>query len=124
MRLGRLDPKRDLTFVEDSVEGFLKAGEVEGIDGKVIQLGSGRTVSIGELFHSACEVLGVKASVVQEEARMRPDSSEVMILLSDPSKAKHLLGWEASIPLGEGLMRTARWLEGHIHLYDPERYHV
>jgi len=124
VRLGRLDTKRDLTFVEDSVEGFLKAGEVGGIEGKVIQLGTGRTVSIGEIFQSACDVLGVKACVVQEEERMRPDGSEVMILLSDPSKAKHLLGWEASIPMEEGLMRTARWLEGHIHLYDPERYHV
>jgi len=124
VKLGRLDPKRDLTYVEDTVEGFLKAAEVEGIEGEVIQLGTGQTVSIGELFDAACLALGVKARVVQQQERLRPDNSEVMVLLSDPSKARRLLGWEALVPLEQGLSRTARWLEKNAHLYDPERYHV
>lgn len=124
VKLGRLDPKRDLTYVEDTVEGFVKAAEVEGIEGEVIQLGTGQTVSIGELFDAACLALGVKARVVQQQERLRPDNSEVMVLLSDPSKARRLLGWEALVPLEQGLSRTARWLEKHAHLYDPERYHV
>jgi len=124
VKLGRLDPRRDLTFVADTVEGFVKAADAEGIEGKVIQLGTGRTVSVGEIFAIACKTLGVSAKVVQEEARLRPDASEVMVLLSDPSLARACLGWEASIPLEEGLSRTARWLEKHLHLYDPERYHV
>ena len=124
VKLGRLDPKRDLTFVADTVEGFIKAGEAEGVAGEVIQLGTGRTISVGELFDIACKTLGVSAEVVQEEARLRPDNSEVMVLLSDPSKAKSLLGWEAVVPLEEGISRTARWLEKRPRLYDPERYHV
>jgi UDP-glucose 4-epimerase len=123
VKLGRLDPKRDLTFVADTVEGFVKAAEVEGIEGEVIQLGTGRTVSINELFDAACAALAAKARVVQEQERLRPDNSEVMVLLSDPSKAKSVLGWEALVPLEEGLRRTAGWLERHLHLYDPERYH-
>ncbi|MEW6719247.1 MAG: SDR family NAD(P)-dependent oxidoreductase [Thermodesulfobacteriota bacterium] len=124
VRLGRLDPKRDLTFVADTVEGFVKAAEAEGVDGETIQLGTGRTVSVGELFDIACRTLGIRAEVLREEARMRPDNSEVMLLLSDPSKAKRLLGWEAAVPLEQGIARTARWLESRAHLYDPERYHV
>jgi NAD dependent epimerase/dehydratase len=123
VKLGRLDPKRDLTFVADTVEGFVKAAEVEDIEGEVIQLGTGRIVSIGELFDAACVVLAAKAHAVQDQERLRPDNSEVMVLLSDPSKAKHLLGWEARVPLEQGLLRTTRWLEKHINLYDPERYH-
>lgn len=124
VKLGRLDPKRDMTFVADTVEGFIKAAEVEGIEGEVIQLGTGRTVSVGELFEIACKTLGVSAKVVQEKARLRPDNSEVMVLLSSPEKAKRLLGWEVSISLEEGLLRTAGWLKKHVHLYDPDRYHV
>jgi UDP-glucose 4-epimerase len=124
VKLGRLDPKRDLTFVADSVEGFIKAAEAEGVAGEVIQLGTGRTVSVGELFAIACKTLGISAEVVQEEARLRPDNSEVMVLLSDPSKAKSLLDWEAVVPLEEGISRTARWLEKRPLRYDPERYHV
>ena len=92
VKLGRLDPKRDLTFVADTVEGFIKAAEAEGVAGEVIQLGTGRTISVGELFAIACKTLGVSAEVVQEEARLRPDNSEVMVLLSDPSKAKSAPG--------------------------------
>lgn len=123
VKLGRLDPKRDLTFVADTVEGFVKAAEVEGVEGEVFQLGTGQTVSIGELFDASCAALGVKARAIQEQERLRPDNSEVMVLLSDPSKARSVLGWEALVSLKEGLRRTSVWLGKHIHLYDPERYH-
>jgi len=123
VKLGRLDPKRDLTFVADTVQGFVKAAEVAGIEGEVFQLGTGQTVSIGELFDAACAVLGAKARVIQEQDRLRPDNSEVMVLLSDPSKARSVLGWKALVSLEEGLRRTATWMGKHIHLYDPERYH-
>jgi UDP-glucose 4-epimerase len=122
--LGRLDPRRDLTFVSDTVEGFVRAGLAADVDGAVIQLGTGRAVSVGELFETACRILGVNARVVQEEARVRPDASEVMVLLSDPSRAREKLGWSPAVSLEDGLMRTARWIEQHRHLYDPERYHV
>jgi NAD dependent epimerase/dehydratase len=124
VKLGRLEPKRDLTFVADTVEGFVRAGEAKGVEGEVIQLGTGRTVSMGDLFAVACAALGVEARAVQEAQRFRPDNSEVMELLSDPAKAKRLLGWEAAVTLEEGLVRTARWLEKNLHLYYPERYHV
>ena len=122
--LGRLDPRRDLTFVADTVEGFIKAGEAEGVEGEEIHLGTGRTVSIGELFDIACAALGVSARAVQDAARVRPDASEVMVLLSDPSKARARLGWAPSVSVEDGVARTASWLRGHAHLYGAERYHV
>jgi len=122
--LGRLDPRRDLTFVSDTVEGMLAAGEAEGVEGEVIQLGTGRAESIGDLFQTACRVLGRKASVVQEAGRLRPDASEVMVLLSDPAKAQKLLGWSSRVPLEEGILRTARWLEPRLDRYRSALYHV
>jgi len=124
VRLGRLDPRRDLLFVADTVEGFVRAGAADGIEGAVIQLGTGRTVSVGELFEIACGALGVKAKVEQEAQRFRPDASEVMVLQADPSKAKAMLGWEARTPLEEGLRQTADWLVRHQHLYRPGRYQL
>lgn len=124
VKLGRLDPKRDLTFVADTVEGFVRAGEADGIDGEVIQLGTGLVVSVGELFERACQVLGIAGRVVQDDARFRPDASEVMVLLSDPLKAGTLLGWHPRVTLEEGLRLTISWLEMHMALYDAGRYHV
>jgi UDP-glucose 4-epimerase len=124
IKLGRLDPRRDLTFVADTVEGFVKAGAAEGIDGETIQLGTGRTVSIGELFDIACATVGVSARVVQDPSRLRPDASEVLVLLADPSKARTRLGWEAVVSIELGLARTAEWIRQHAHLFSVERYHV
>ena len=124
VRLGRLDTKRDLTFVTDTVEGFVSAGSKERLEGEVIQLGTGRMVSVAEMFEAARAALGVEATVKQEEARFRPEASEVEELLSDPAKARRLLDWSATVTLEDGLRRTAHWLEQNLHLYDSGRYHV
>lgn len=124
VRLGRLDPRRDLVFVADTVEGFTRAGAADGVDGEVIQLGTGRTVSVAELFDIACRVLGVEAGVEQEAQRFRPDGSEVMVLQADPSKAKALIGWEPQVTLEDGLRRTADWLSRHRTLYTATHYQL
>jgi NAD dependent epimerase/dehydratase len=110
IRLGRLDPRRDLTYVADTVDGFVRAATAEGIDGETIQLGTGRSESIGELFALACRVLGVDARVVEDPARVRPDRSEVLVLQSDPARARELLGWEARTTLEEGVAATIEWM--------------
>jgi len=110
IRLGRLDPRRDLTFVADTVDGFVRSGVADGIDGATIQLGTGRSESIAELFSMACRILGVEARVVEDQARLRPDGSEVLVLQSDPTRALELLGWEARTGLEAGLVATIDWL--------------
>jgi NAD dependent epimerase/dehydratase len=110
IRLGRLDPRRDLTFVADTVDGFVRAAVAPGVEGETIQLGTGRADSIGELFELAKRLLDVEATVVEDPARMRPDASEVLVLRSDPTKARDLLGWEATTSLEAGLEATIDWL--------------
>lgn len=122
--LGSLAPKRDLTFVADTVDGFIRAATAESIDGEVIQLGTGRAESIGELFEIACRLLGVEAEVEQDQIRLRPDRSEVMVLQSDPARAKLRLGWEATTSLESGLTRTAEWLRANINRYDTNNYQI
>ena len=124
VRLGNLTPKRDLTYVRDTVEGFVLAGDAEEIEGEVVQLGTGSAVSIGEVFEMACDALGVQARVVEDEERVRPPASEVMVLLSDPTKARRLLGWQPQVKLEDGLKNLARWLEERIPEYDADHYHV
>ena len=121
VQLGRLDTRRDLTFVGDTVAGFLAAGDARGIDGETIQLGTGRAVSIAELFAAACRALGVEASAVEDPARLRPDASEVLVLQSDPALAKARLGWTPAVTLEQGLKATADWLR--LHLSDYRHLH-
>ncbi|HSP16247.1 MAG TPA: GDP-mannose 4,6-dehydratase [Thermoanaerobaculia bacterium] len=124
VELGRVDTRRDVTFVADTVDGFVRAATAEGVEGDVIQLGTGRSESVYTFFQISCRILGVKAEIVQSQERFRPDKSEVMVLQSDPSRAREKLGWQATTSLDDGLARTTEWLKTSLNLYDAGRYHV
>ena len=122
IRLGRLDTRRDMTFVGDTVDGFVRAAAAPGIEGQSIQLGTGRSESIGDMLAIAQRLIGTEARVVTDEARLRPDSSEVMVLLSDPAVAHEVLGWDALTSLEEGLATTIAWIRDHPEpARDPSR---
>lgn len=110
IRLGRLDPRRDMTFVADTVDAFIRAATAPGVDGDVIQLGTGRSESIADLFALACRLLDVDARAVEDPDRLRPEASEVEVLRSDPSHALDRLGWRAATSLEDGLRATIDWL--------------
>jgi NAD dependent epimerase/dehydratase len=124
IHLGSLDPRRDFTYVSDTVEGFVRAAEVDLEPGGLVQLGTGTTVSIGELVEVCQQVVGTTAEVTTDDERIRPARSEVEVLLSDPSYAQDRLGWVPTISLEEGLARTSRWLEERgISPSRASRYH-
>ncbi|NJC22902.1 UDP-glucose 4-epimerase [Arthrobacter pigmenti] len=112
IQLGSLTPRRDFTFVADTADGFLRAATADiPLEGQVIQLGTGYDVSIGELVDLARQVTGSEAEIVTEDVRVRPEASEVMRLLSDPSQALEELGWVPQTSLEEGLRRSAEWIQ-------------
>ena len=123
VRLGSLDPKRDFTFVADTVDGFVRMAQADLEPGSVVQLGTGRTVTVGDVFQACCEVTGSRAVPVVEEQRVRPERSEVQVLLSDPSRAASLLGWKPEVSLEEGLRRTADWLRDRVDATTAATYH-
>ena len=111
VRLGNLSPRRDFTFVSDTVDGFVRAATVGMRAGETVQLGTGRTVSVAEVVDLCRAVTGREdAEVVVEGDRIRPDGSEVEVLLSDPSVANGRLGWIPRVDLEDGLRATAAWI--------------
>lgn len=124
IHLGSLSPRRDFTFVTDTVDGFVRAATVGLAPGEVLQLGTGTAVSVEELVSLCQQVVGVNAEVTTDEQRVRPEASEVQVLLSDPARAAQRLGWAPSVSLEEGLRRTAVWLdEQPISAARATRYH-
>jgi dTDP-glucose 4,6-dehydratase len=124
IRLGSLSPVRDLNFVSDTVAGFLKVAESPQAVGEVINVGYGKSVSIGELAKKIVAIVGGKKQIVTEAARVRPEASEVLELLCDHRKAKALLGWQPQVSLEEGLERTVRYIKDNLPYYKPEIYNV
>jgi UDP-glucose 4-epimerase len=114
VHLGALSPQRDFTFVADTADGFMRAATTDLAPGTIVQLGTGRTVSIGEAFQLCLDAVGSTASVTTDEERVRPAGSEVEILLSDPSQAAEVLGWTPQTTLEDGLRQTAEWLRDRV----------
>jgi NAD dependent epimerase/dehydratase len=124
IHLGNLDARRDLTYVSDTIDGFLKVGSTPGIEGETFNLGTGTEVSIRELVDLIGSLLGQPLSVAVDEHRLRPAKSEVGRLISDNRHARRILGWTPRINLRRGLDLTIDWMAGHLNLYRPDHYHV
>ncbi len=122
--LGNLDATRDLTYVSDTVDGYLSAGKVAGIEGETVNLGTGVEVSVGELAKRIIALIGRPVVVEVDKARLRPKKSEVERLVSDNRLAGRLLGWVPSIPLDDGLRKTIDWISEHIDIYKPGEYQL
>ncbi len=122
--LGNLEARRDLTYVDDTVDGFLRVGAQPGVEGETINLGAGSEVSIGELAEQIIALIGRHVRIEVEPARLRPEKSEVQRLLSDNRLARERLGWSPRVSLREGLERTIAWVRAHLDHYQPEKYQV
>jgi len=107
--LGNLTPTRDLCYVEDTVAGFIAAGQSDAALGQTVNLGHGKDISIGNLAEVIARLMGREIELVRETERERPPESEVERLLADPMRARELLEWEPHVSLEAGLRRTIEW---------------
>ncbi|MBL3539456.1 GDP-mannose 4,6-dehydratase [Aminivibrio sp.] len=122
--LGNITPTRDLTFVDDTVRGFLAASEASGAVGEVLNLGTGTEISVGDLALLIGKIMGKSFSIISDDQRIRPEKSEVERLLSNPSRMNALTGWKAAVSLEEGLERTVGWMKDRRALYKSGIYNV
>jgi NAD dependent epimerase/dehydratase len=99
IKLGNLNPSRDMNFVSDTVSGFMLAALCPDAEGKVINLGSGRDISISNLAQTIGRLMGRSPKYQQDEKRIRPTGSEVEKLVADNTRARTLLGWKPKIEL-------------------------
>lgn len=124
IHLGNLETTRDFTFVSDTVEGLLKAAITPEIEGQTFNLGSGDEVSIGDLAELIVRAIGRAVEIVQDPARLRPESSEVLRLVSDNSLAKQVLSWRPRVSFEDGLQQTIQWIRENSTFYRTGEYEV
>jgi NAD dependent epimerase/dehydratase len=124
VRIGSAAPLRDLNYVGDTVAGFLAIGASDAAVGRTLNVGSGRAVSIGELAHLIFEVTGKSATLETDLSRIRPEASEVMVLLADYRRATEVVGYAPKVPLEEGLRRTFAYIQENLGAYRIDEYAV
>jgi dTDP-glucose 4,6-dehydratase len=114
VRLGSVTPTRDLNYVADTVEGFVRAAIAPKAIGRTINIGSGREISVGSLAEMIAGLMARPLVIERQAERVRPRHSEVERLLADNTLAREVLEWQPTVTLEDGLRRTIDWMRGAV----------
>lgn len=109
LKLGALEPTRDLNYVTDTCAGFIALAECDDAVGREVNIGSGREISVGDLAGLLISMIEPEATIITDDQRLRPGKSEVERLLCDNALIRSLTGWAPAVTLEEGLARTVDW---------------
>jgi len=130
VRLGALEPTRDFSFVEDTVRGFIAAMTCGANNGRVVNIGSGFEISIGETARVIAKLMGAEVTIECDATRLRPENSEVERLFASYARAEELLGWKPRFGGADGfrsgLKKTIEWFADPAHLagYKSDIYNL
>jgi len=130
IKLGAISPTRDFSYVQDTVAGFIAALNSDQGLGEVINFGSNFEISIADTARLIAEAMNTEIEIITDEARLRPETSEVERLWADNTKAKQLFGWEPAYGGREGfklgLAETAEWFHDPANLvsYKADGYNI
>ncbi len=109
---------RDFNFVENLVDGFILAAQKDAAIGEVINIGSGREITIRDLVTLVHSLSGSRSKLSIGKLPYRP--TEIWRMQADARKAKKILGWSPRVNLEEGLQRTIAWFRDFVALYTQE----
>lgn len=125
IKLGALRPTRDFSFVNDTVQGFIKIMNCTNAVGSVTNIGSGFEISIGKTSELIAELMGVEIQIESDNQRLRPVKSEVERLFASYAKAEQIMQWKPKYAgidgFKNGLKQTIEWFTNPLNL---QRYKI
>ncbi len=126
IKLGSSTPTRDFNYVLDTCEGFLALAKCDKAVGQVVNIGSGREISIGETVDMIARLMQMEVEIESDAQRLRPENSEVERLLCDNRLIQRLTGFSPRHTLEDGLAETISWLKEPVNLirYKADIYNV
>lgn len=126
IKLGDITPTRDLLFVKDTVNGFLKIAECDKLIGHEVNIATQSEISVGDLAQSLINQINPIAKIVSDSVRLRPEKSEVFRLFGSNQKLKSFTDWKQNYSLEEGLVETVEWFSQKENLkqYKSDIYNV
>jgi NAD dependent epimerase/dehydratase len=122
--LGAMAPKRDFTYVADTISAFFAVAESDKTIGEVYNAGSNIEISIGDLAEKIVTLMDKEVKIIFDATRIRPSTSEVEQLMADSRKLTQTTGWEPKTSLDEGLTQTINWISENIRLFKTHIYNI
>ena len=126
IKLGSLDPTRDLLYVKDTVNGFLEICQSSKTVGEEINIATNTEVTIGDLAQKIIAIINPNAKIVSDDERIRPEKSEVQRLFGCNKKIKSVTSWVPKYNLDLGLKETINWFkkEDNLKKYKSNLYNI
>ncbi len=109
IKVGDLTPTRDFNYVSDTAAGFIALATAPGIEGREINIATGREVTMEETLHTIARLMQANVEWITDPERLRPSKSEVRRLLGDNRLITTLTDWRPHVTLEDGLKKTIEW---------------
>jgi dTDP-L-rhamnose 4-epimerase len=106
------EQRRDFVSVHDVARACALALRAEGADGQVVNVGSGRSVTVNEIAARLAAILDQQDLVPEITGRYRV--GDIRHCFADVSRAGALLGYRPEVALDDGMAELAAWLEGQV----------
>ena len=126
LKLGSLTPTRDLTYVDDTCNGFYQIYKSKSLIGEVTNIGMNSEISIEKLVELISEIMNTELQIETSNDRIRPKNSEVERLVCDNQKLLNNTDWRPKYTLKQGLTSVIKWMKDskNLNLYKAEQYNV
>jgi NAD dependent epimerase/dehydratase len=126
IKLGDITPTRDLLYVKDTVNGFLKIAQCDELIGHEVNIATQSEISVGDLAQQLINNINPSAKIITDSLRIRPEKSEVFRLFGSNKKLKSYTDWNQKFTLEEGLKETIDWFskKENLQQYKSDIYNV
>ena len=126
LKLGKLSPTRDLTYVTDTCNAFLDIYDSDSLFGEVTNIGMNSEISIGAIADLITNLMGKNINIELSEERVRPKNSEVERLVCDNSKLLKHTSWKPNYTIEQGILEVIKWMRNPMYqaMYKSEQYNV
>lgn len=124
IRLGAVDTRRDLNFVEDTAAALVSMALSSDGAGGQFNIATGKDFSIGDVVGMVAEIVGKKVRIITDRRRIRPGKSEVSRLVGDGALADGVFGLPARTDIRVGLEKTIAYFDAHLDDFKKEDYQL
>lgn len=114
MIFGDGEQTRDLTYVDDIISANLKLLETKNADGRTLNVGGGKRVTLNQLYGYLNEEIGVDITPIYSDM-IKGDAKHT---LSNCERAKELIGYEPTTTIREGIGRFVKWYGSNSDFYE------
>lgn len=96
----------DWIYVDDVVDALLAAACADGIEGRTIDVGSGKAITVRTIVETLARLM---ESPVVPQFGAKSERLLEQVRVADLEAGREFLGWSPKMPLEEGLRRTVEW---------------